>query len=168
MNGSTLLPDLALGVVGEMTRALEARAIERCSAEDISEAVSLCQEVQRLVRLSLRSVQRALSQGMEAGQFAARYEPIVVALDPRLNNVRRLTEALRALPLPEYAAELLSEFQTLGVELARLHQFLGEALARARAAPRPIDPSRVREAQAAYGRGETKPFRKAPKDRGEE
>ena len=56
--------------------------------------------------------------------------------------------------------EMISRFEDLDSDLTSLRQFLLEALEKAKKPARPIDWQRVREAEEAYARGETKPFRK--------
>ncbi len=58
-------------------------------------------------------------------------------------------------------ASFLREIQGLGEDMASLEELLAQPLAKAKAAPRPIDWTRVEAAEAAYACGETKLFQRS-------
>jgi hypothetical protein len=70
-----------------------------------------------------------------------------------------LVSKLRSKPLSLPFQEFVASYRSLIDEMLRLDQFLSQAVAKARMPMPPIDWNRAREADEAYARGKTKPFR---------
>jgi hypothetical protein len=128
----------------------------------------LCDDAIQVIRKNTvnmhRCLENVLAEGVEAGSFARDYDPLLAAHEEQLAMVRGLVEQLAS--AEELAAEsLVGELRSLGNELRLLEQemrsyrdLLAEALSRAKAAPRSLDWERVRDAEEAYARGETRRF----------
>jgi hypothetical protein len=163
MMTTTFLPDLAMEVVEEMIHALEVGNVA-----EMSGMASCCHDVRRIIQEAQRAVEGKLSRGIEGRLFVARYDPLAAALEAWGKEVTRVVEQAKTRVLPEQTREFLSDFQGMGQDLANFQQFLVHVLDMARAPRRSIDWQRVKEAEAAYARGETKPFERASRGHGGE
>jgi hypothetical protein len=160
MAPATLFPDLATGFAEKMAGALESRRVEDLSADEVAAAIFACSFLRSLLSMARRSIEATLREGVDARAFADRYEPAVTEVDRVTDLTERVAERARTGDLPVLAQEFLADFRALGEDLAGFRQFLAEAVAKAKAPLPPIDLGRVQEAQAAYDRGSTRPFRK--------
>jgi hypothetical protein len=158
MATATVFPDLAVGLVEKMAEAFGDHKVQELPPEEIAAATSICRAIRHLFTAARHSVERSLSEGVDVKAFTARYDPTLSSLELISVSVARV--AASAGPAPDLAGEFLSELRALGGDVADLQHLLGEALSKAKAPLRPIDWDRVREAEAAYARGETKPVRK--------
>jgi hypothetical protein len=141
-------------------------SVEELTVEDVRTALGVCAFIQSMLRTGRESIESALCQGGEAKAFAARYERTVSTLDTIKGAVSRVLARLKGSRLPALGEELISRYEDLNTDLARLRQFLQEALEKAKKPSRSLDWQRVREVEEAYARGETKPFRKTAEKRG--
>ena len=108
------------------------------------------------MRLALEA---ELADGVETRSFAREYGPMLPVADGMVQSIRELIDQLS--PAFDSASEmLLAEFRLLEQEENKYRDLLAEALGRASEPPRPVDAERVRAAEEAYARGETKPFRR--------
>lgn len=137
--------------------------VEELSAKDVHTALLVCDFIQTLFRTARASIESALRQGVDARAFAATYERSVVRLETTKDAVSRVLAKVRGTRLPVLGGELISRYEDLDADLASLRQFLLEAIAEAKKPSCPVDWQRVREAEEAYARGETKTFRKIAK-----
>lgn len=155
---------IAAGTAESLDRVFA--SVEELSAEDVDTTLAVCNFIQTLFRTSRASIESALRQGVDAKAFVARYERAVSPLDTVKGAVSRVLAKLKGSRLPARGEELISRYEELDTDLARLRQFLLEALEKAKKPLRLIDWQHVREVEEAYARGETKPFRRTAGKRG--
>jgi hypothetical protein len=111
-----------------------------------------------------RALEDLLAGGVEARSFARDYSLFLPATESHLAGVRELVEHLQTAErlASESQAQVLrsleAQVRSLEYEMSAYRDLLADALARASQAPRPVDWERIRAAEEAYGRGETKPF----------
>jgi hypothetical protein len=98
-----------------------------------------------------------LSAGVEARSFAGAYQEYLPVLEEQVGIVRQLIELASPAEDPS-SQSLVAELRLLETENQAFRDLLADALARASAPVRPVDWERVRAAEEAHGRGETKPF----------
>lgn len=104
-----------------------------------------------------QTLERLLTEGVEARSFARENGPLLPATDEQLTQVRGIIERLA--PGEDPGAETVAaELHVLERELQAFRDLLAEALSRASETPRPVDPARVRAAEEAYAHGDTKRF----------
>ncbi|HWG47076.1 MAG TPA: hypothetical protein VN688_30205 [Gemmataceae bacterium] len=163
MAPATFETDLAVGFTGTLNEILE--KMEVLSTKDVHTAILVCNFIHNLFKDARRGIENGLRQGVEARSFATTYERAVAELDRVRGAVARVLEKARTSHLPTLGEEFISSYEDLTADLDRLRQFLAEAVIKAKAPPRPIDWDRVREADAAYARGETMPFLKSSPSR---
>jgi hypothetical protein len=163
MATATMLPDLAVGLAETMADAFETRRVEELTSDEVSAAIFACHFLRDLFAMARRSIADGLARGADARAFAARYEQGVTGLEAVLTATERVVRKARTGPLPPPAEQFLSNYRALMDDILSLHQFLAEAVAKAKLPARPIDQQRVHEAEAAYARGETKPFQPSQK-----
>jgi hypothetical protein len=163
MATATMLPDLAVGFAETMVSTFETRRVEELTPEEISTAIRMCVFLQDLFAQARRSIAEGLSQGVDAGEFATKYQRAVTDLEAVLTTAQRVVTKARTSPLPPAAEQFVSSYRALMDDMLSLRQFLADAVAKAKLPVRPIDWKRVQEAEAAYARGETNPFQRSPK-----
>jgi hypothetical protein len=163
MATATMFADLAVGFAETMAKTFEMGRVEELTPEEVSTAIRMCVFLQDLFAQARRSIAEALSQGVDARAFAAKYEQAVTDLEAVLTTAQRVVTKARTSPLPPPAEQFISSYRALMDDMLSLHEFLAEAVAKAKLPVRPIDWKRVQEAEAAYAKGETKPFQTAPK-----
>ena len=168
MATATMLPDLAVGLAETMADAFETRRVEEWTSEEVSAAIFACHFLRDLFAMARRSIEDSLSAGVEAKTFFAHYEDAVADLDAVLATVEQLVAQARTRHLPKLTEEFVLHYQAFGSDLASLRQFLTEALTKAKTRSRPIDWKRVQEVEAAYQRGETRPFQQLSEKQPEE
>src|SRR6266536_6476321 len=98
-----------------------------------------------------------LAQGVEARSFLRTNGPLLPTIDDQIGQVRGLFEQLAE---DTASGSLAAELRLLEQEIQAFRDLLAEALSRVSEAPRPVDWERVRAAEEAHARGETKPFSK--------
>ena len=152
-------------VMGSLERRLLQAVKEEVAAEAVGEwplqAHRLCWSFLRQMRDSAaerrQALEEVLAEGVEARSFARTYRPFLAAIDEHLVLVGELVQSLSS--AEDIAAEsLAAELRLLEREDQGFRDLLARALARASEAPRPVDWGRVRAAEEAQARGETKPF----------
>jgi hypothetical protein len=157
-------PDLAMRFFEGLTQSLASSDFTQWNAEQISRVISLCREAQRLTRSARRSVQLRLNKGVEAKEFVKRFSELHIILSDCLSRISRIVEKGRDWALPTLAEGWIKEWQAVGREMAALNHLLNEALAKATPTQMPLDWERIHEVEAAYARGETRPFQKSATD----
>jgi hypothetical protein len=158
-----MFPELAVGFVETMAKTFETGRVEELTPAEVSTAIRTCVFLRELFAQARRSIAEGLSQGVDAQAFAAKYAPAVTGLGASLRTVERVVTKARTRPLPPPAEQFISSYRDLMDDLLGLHQFLAEAVAKAKLPARPVDWNRAQEAAAAYARGETKPFQRSAK-----
>jgi len=138
---------------------------EEVAAKPVQEwsppSLQWCVKILREMRVSAAEMRQALedelAEGVEARSFARTYGPFLPAADGHLASLRELIGALS--PAEDTAAaSFVAELRLLEQEDAAFRDLLAAALSRASEAPRPVDWERVRAAEEAKARGETKPY----------
>jgi hypothetical protein len=134
---------------------------EEVAAGPSPQSLQLCVKILREMRESAAEMRQALedelAEGVEARSFARTYGSVLPAADGHLASLRELIEELS--PAEDTAAaSFVAELRLLEQENAAYRALLAAALSRASEAPRPVDWERVRAAEEAKARGETKPF----------
>jgi hypothetical protein len=157
---TAVYPILASGLIDTLTNALQAKPVEEWPPEAIDDAIALCRRARRAVTGIRQEQEQKLQDGVQAKAFMADIEPLTQSIGPGLSALSRLADGLNSHTVATPMRDFLLEAQALVREAADLHRFLSTALAKAKAPPRPMDLNRVREAEEAYARGETKPFQR--------
>ena len=65
--------------------------------------------------------------------------------------------------LPQPAEQVIASYRALMDDVMSLREFLANVVAKAKMPARPFDWKRAQEAEAAFARGETKPFERSAK-----
>jgi hypothetical protein len=153
MATAALTPDLAMGLAGKVSAAIDTGRVEGWSADDVATAVLASRFLRELLARVQHSVVSELRQGTDAQGFADRYATANTDLETIQQTVKRVLEKTRANGLPAQADELVSTLEAVGDDITRLRQFVSEALAKANAPARPVDWIKVQEIEAACGWG---------------
>ncbi|HEV3256510.1 MAG TPA: hypothetical protein VG013_06510 [Gemmataceae bacterium] len=160
---TAVYPVLASGLIDTITHVMLAGRVEESSAEAVGEAAALCRQARRAVKAIRDEQEQTLGDGRQAREFVDQMDPLAQMLGRGLAILSRLVDDLGDRDLTPPMTEFLSEAQALVREAGDLHGLLAEALVKAKAPPHPIDWDRARDAEAAFTRGETKPFQRHPK-----
>jgi hypothetical protein len=128
--------------------------------EEISQINRFCALLQTMFLDARHSIGEGLSLGIDAREFAAKYENAVKDLEPILRMIGLLLSDLQSKPLPHLAEERVSRFRAVMDEVLALRQFIKGAVDKAKLPPQPTDWTRIEEARQAYERGEMKPFQR--------
>jgi hypothetical protein len=151
--------------IGSLERRLLQTLGEEVAVEPVhqwpQQSVELCLDLLRRMHANTARVRQGLEEllanGVEARSFARDTGPLLAIVDEQIASVRALVERLS--PARDAASETLEvELRRLQQETQALRDLLAEALSRASEPPRPVDAERVRAAEEAHARGETKPF----------
>jgi hypothetical protein len=138
---------------------------EEVAAEPVPEwperSLQLGRDLLRKLRANAANLREALEQvlaeGVEARSFVRDYSPFLPDAEDYVAHVRNLVE--RVSSVGGAAGEsLLAELRPLEEEYRSYRDLLAEALARASEPPRSVDWERIRAAEEACARGQTKPF----------
>jgi hypothetical protein len=154
----TVLPDAVLDAFEGMAREVEAEKFTGWEPEQLKEAASLCLELRKQAGKARSALEELLSNGVERRWFLERFDPLAARLERLRDGVGRLLARPQARPVPESVGNFLIDFTALGKELVSIADLLAEPLATAKAPLPLIDRDRFAQVEAAYARGETKPF----------
>jgi hypothetical protein len=160
MTTTTMLPGRFVETMADM---LETGSVQEMTSEEVSVAISMCVLLQGIFSRARRAIEEGLSQGVDGCEFVAKYERAVTDLEEVLTTAQRVVAKARMSPLSPSVELFISNYGALMDDMLSLRQFLAEAVAKAKQPVRPIDWNRVQEAEAAYARGETKPFQRSAK-----
>jgi hypothetical protein len=152
---------LAEAMAGALAEAAE--KVEVLTAEQLSNWNRGCDFLRSLNKQARQSIEEVLCQGVDAKAFVAGFEGELAALSRVASITGRVLTIARNSPLPPEGEEFVANYRALLDEVLSLHQFLADAVAKAKAPRRSIDWQRVHEVEAAYARGETKPFQPSSK-----
>ncbi len=158
---STLFPcpAPALDFAALLAKRLENASPQSLTREDVKIYLKIGRDLRESLLESRQAFANALSEGVSV--LPPPTEPPLTdtpeALAPLGSRVRNLAATLRALPnLPEYAADLVDEMEQLAQEMLASDRLLKDFSAAANAPRRPFPIERVRQAEEAFARGETK------------
>jgi hypothetical protein len=161
MTTTTVIPDYAETFAVSIGDMIEEKKVEELNPEQASAAIDMCGILRALMASERRKIEEQLSKGMDAKEFAAKYEPTVARLETVLTKIHRLVTDARTRAPSSLAEQFVANYHDLVDEILRLHRFLADAVALAKKPRRPIDWERVHQAEEAYERGETKPFQRS-------
>ncbi len=134
-----------------------AKPVHDWSERDLLLCLHFLRKVREFTTEIHQVLKGALAEGLEARSFARDYGPFLQSTDYQLATVREFLELL--LPAKDAASQkLVAELRELEQAHQAFRDLLAGALARVSEAPRPVDWERVRAAEEAYARGDTKPF----------
>jgi hypothetical protein len=154
------LPDFGVSFVTITTEGVETVNVEELTPEKVTLTINLLRAAREVLAALHKSIFEDLCRGVDSQQFAAKYEKAVANIGPITQRLARAIEKTQAKVSPAHAKEIGFHFDELATDLAKQAAFLARATANANAPGRPIDWQRVQEAEAAYARGEMKPFQK--------
>jgi hypothetical protein len=161
MGAGTVFPEAVMEAAGTFATTLESAAEEWLTDvwdEETSDVVSLIRELRRNIQHFPRDFKQFLSRGVDASRFVKRWEPILDRHGDSSASVSKVVEAIRARGSAPRNSAILTELEGMGEDMGAAMDFLRNILAHMKVR-RPIDWMRVEAAQAAYERGEMKPFR---------
>jgi hypothetical protein len=155
-------PSLERRLLGTVRDQVAAEPVRQWSEQSLRLCLDFLRKLRENASEMHQALEKDLADGVEARSFARDGGPILIDLDERIALVRELVEALS--PAQGAAIEsLVAELRWLQRENKATRDLLAEALSRASEPPRPVDWERVRAAEEAHARGETKPFQRSPK-----
>jgi hypothetical protein len=161
------------GVATTMTTltlpTFEQRLLQTVMDEAVAEPVhewpqrslQLCLDIFRKMRENAATMrpmlEQELAEGVKARSFARTHGPLLLDTDNFLASIRQLLARL-LLGVDAASASLVSELRLLEQETQGYRNLLTEAMSPASAPPSPRDRERVRAAEEARARGETRCF----------
>lgn len=159
---ATLFPDMLVGIAGTIAAQLEASSVEELTTapEDASRAIRLCAFFREQFAQARQSLVKRLSRRVEGRSFATKFEDRLTSLETLLAQMARVITKLRTDSPSPPLEELVASFRALMDEILSFHQLVSEAVRTAKMPLGAVDWDRIREADEAYARGETKPFRR--------
>lgn len=160
-----MVSDLAVGFARQMASAFETDNVEQLAPDQALTAIHLCKFLQSLFADARRSIDSRLAQGVDASTFAGTYGRAVADLETALAATERVVARGRDASLSPQAALFVSSYRDLMDEMLGLRKFLQEAVAKAKLPPRAVDRKRIDAAEAAFDRGQTRPFQRSSKER---
>jgi hypothetical protein len=170
MTTDTILPEVVMDVGETVTRAVETKEKKDWSVEDLKLIANLARLTRDRFAAATVVLHEKLGQGVNAATFLKREEPRFPRLDKLVQRHCVLLAVLDRLQAdatdPDFssaARELTAVWEETGKAMSGLRDLLAEALAMMKAPRRPVDWERIRQAQAAFAQGETKPFKTATK-----
>jgi hypothetical protein len=156
---TSVVPDFALGLAKDTRAGIESAELDKWPAEQLALYNVTCRSMRDLFVSARKNIEAELFDGVDAKAFVARYEKTIGLLDAILAQATPVAQTVKIGRRTEAAEELVSNFKALAGAATELHRFLSAMLAIANAPGREIDWRKIEESEAAYQRGETKPFR---------
>ncbi|HLN32002.1 MAG TPA: hypothetical protein VK395_29995 [Gemmataceae bacterium] len=153
--------DLSVSVLEQVANFVD--TVEDRAPEEISQAIKICDFLQAMFAESRRSIGEFLAQGVDAKEFATKYEKALNDLGPTLTGIDKIIAHFQNKSLTPPADECVSRFKDLMDEVLGLYHFIRGAVDKAKLPHPPTDWARIEEARNAYERGETKPFQRLVK-----
>ncbi len=125
------------------------------------QSLQLCLDILQGIRANaadMRSTLKGtLAEGVEARAFVRDYGPLLPLVEDYIAKIQGLVARLS--PAEDAASQSLAvALRALEQEYQAFRALLAESLSRASTPPRPVDWERIRAAEEAYARGDTKPF----------
>lgn len=144
-----LLRTLAEQVTAEPIRQWPRRRLRLC--------LNLVREIRQSAVEARQALEEELREGVEARSFASRHGRDLSAAEEYVAINQQLIDLLLETKEPG-AESLVAELRLLDQEERAFRDFLAEALSAASRPAGPVDWGRIRAAEEAGARGETKPF----------
>jgi hypothetical protein len=160
---TAVYPVFASGLIDTIANAMGAEPVEEWPADALEQGAAFCRQARGLVKGIREELEQVLRKGKEAKALVAEIEPAAQALGKALASLSSRLDENGGRPSNPKAESFLSECEALVREAADFQSTLTEVLARAAAPLPPIDWNRVKEAEEAFVRGETRPFQRTPK-----
>jgi hypothetical protein len=156
MTTATLDFKSAFDFTEKIARDAETGKIAEWPADQVAIVIQASTFLRDLFRSARDSIKVMLSQGVDAQAFAEKYDRAITDLDRISATVARVLLKCQSIPIREFTGT----FQAMSDEVTSLRTFLEAAVTKARTS-HVIDWNRVQQAQAAYSRGETKPWERS-------
>lgn len=154
-----VIPSLERRLLQMLSDEVAAESIHDWPEQSVQFCVELLRKLREYTAKKRQTLEAMLAEGVEVRSFAHNHSPLLSVLDDQIGQVRELVERLA--PAEDAASRsLAAELHLLEQAIQVFRDLLAEALSRASAPPRPVDWDRVRAAEEAHARGETKPFSK--------
>jgi hypothetical protein len=168
MGLDTVFPEIAMGFAETIAHAVEIGEAKQWRDEDIPLIIAVCRYARQKFESRREQLRQVVLNGVDVRGFVAQGEPQLLRLESLLQECVRTRATAgpmegTSIESPELAAEL----EALGEAVDRFRDLLQKALAAMQAPRQPLDWERVRQAQAAYREGETKPLERSPQPGGE-
>lgn len=160
MGAGTVFPEAVMAAAGSFAATLENGSAEWLVdgwGEETSDAVAFIRGLRKNLQHFPRDMKHFLSRGVETSLFVKHWQPILDRHGDTSAGMLKIAAALRARAAAPSDSVILSELQGMGEDMGAAMSFLRDLLALMKVR-RPIDWIRVEAAQAAYKRGEMKPF----------
>jgi hypothetical protein len=152
-----VIPLLERRILQTVSEEVTAESVHTWPEQSLQFCLHLLQKIREGIANRRQMLEAMLAEGVEARSFARNHGSLLPVLDDQLGQVRGVVERLAAADDP-VSESLGGELRLLEQEIQTFRNLMSEALSRASAAPRPVDWDRVRAAEEAHGRGETRPF----------
>jgi nitrogen fixation/metabolism regulation signal transduction histidine kinase len=151
--------------IPSLQRRLLETVREEVAAEPVRDwlpgSVQLCLDLLRRMRNNFNEMreelEKKLAEGVEARSFAGNSTSFLAAVDEHLNGIRKLVGLLTSAN-DAASKSMAAESRLLEENVQAFRDLLAKALSKASETPRSIDWEKVRAAEEAFARGETKPF----------
>jgi len=151
------IPSLERRLLETVTEEVTAGSVGAWPPQSLQLCVDLVRKIIENTSRLRQALEEVLGEGVESRSFARNYSPVLSLTDDQIAKIRRLVEQLA--PAKDAAsANLAAEFHALDREYQAFRDLLAGALSRAAEGPRTADWTRIRAAEEAHARGETKPF----------
>ena len=151
------IPSFERQLLRAISEGVAAEAVPEWPEQSVQLCLTLLGKLRDNTAGRREQLEAILAGGVEARSFARNNAPLLATLDEQIAQVHGLVERLAP---AEGAASgsLAGELRLLEQESQAFRDLLAEALSRASETPGPVDWGRVRAAEEAHARGETKPF----------
>lgn len=156
-----LVPNFAFGLAETATDLIACGCGEELSAKELDAVISVFQVLKGLLSSVRETFETRLSHGVDPKELAIKYEQVLASVTPLKETLDRGIAKVRATYSAESADRIILHIEDLERERLSFQQFLIKAIEKAKAPRRPIDWDKVARNEAAYERGETKPFQRA-------
>jgi hypothetical protein len=151
------LPSLQWRLLGSVKEEIRAEPVREWPREAIDFCSTLLQKSREAVVGMRLSLEEALAKGVEASLFARDGNRLLTAAKDRAALIQELAESLSS--ATDTASErIVAELRLLEREEKAYRDLLAEAVSLAARPSRPLAWDRIRLAEEACARGETKPF----------
>lgn len=151
------IPSLERRFLASVREEMEAKPIQEWPEQSFGLSLDVVRKLREHGAQMHRALQDELAEGVEARSFARRFGPLLDAVEDLVAEVRELRKRLSSAHDPA-SQRLAAELHSLEQEDQAFCNLLAEALNKASELPRPVDWERIRTAEEAHARGETKPF----------
>jgi hypothetical protein len=157
---STVFPEMMMKFAETITQVVGTGQSATLPPEDAHQIAAVCREI----RLRMESFEKTRRQELAHGVDVATFKAKVGLILPQVEKLAAEMEHAQGVA-PE-GSEVAAEFALLAQAVARIRDLFRNIVAILNAPRPPIDWKRVKDAQAAYSKGDTKPFSGAQEQNG--